>query len=289
MLGWLIYSKPDAAYNKHYIAMHYEEGKKLGIAIQLLFIEDFDFGIKENTWFLTYEGAPIKRPDFVICRTIYPLFSKQLEYMNIPVFNNAKVAQICNDKARTYQYLAKTGIKMVDTTFYKNEYLKEKLEQAEPNTVIKAVNGHGGAQVFLTQSTEAVEKKNTAGQILAGIAKEDIVFQPLVGSRCQDVRVYVIGSNIMAAVCRSAKQGFRANFSLGGEVCLYQLKEAEKKIVEKIISQFAFGLVGIDFLVEDSGAFLFNEIEDVVGARMLYQCSNMNLVRLYLTFILEQI
>ena len=48
-------------------------------------------------------------------------------------------------------------------------------------------------------------------------------------------------------------------------------------------------MVGIDFLVDEKGKFLFNEIEDVVGARMLYQLTSINLVEKYLQFILEQI
>jgi len=34
---------------------------------------------------------------------------------------------------------------------------------------------------------------------------------------------------------------------------------------------------------------IFNEIEDVVGSRMLYQCTDYNLVEHYLNYILKQI
>ena len=116
-----------------------------------------------------------------------------------------------------------------------------------------------------------------------------MVLQKLTGRAHQDVRVYVIGKEIIAAVCRTATSGFKSNYSLGGSVELYTLSEKQKILVNKIIDQFDFGLVGIDFLIGDDGEFIFNEIEDVVGARMLYQCSNINLVGLYLEFIKREL
>ena len=58
--------------------------------------------------------------------------------------------------------------------------------------------------------------------------------------------------------------------------------------MSKIVELFDFGMVGIDFIIGDSGELIFNEIEDVVGARMLYQCMpGVNLVGKYLRFIKE--
>ncbi|MDF2611730.1 MAG: hypothetical protein K0R92_3204, partial [Lachnospiraceae bacterium] len=42
-------------------------------------------------------------------------------------------------------------------------------------------------------------------------------------------------------------------------------------------------------IIGDQGELIFNEIEDVVGARMLYQCTDINLVRLYLNYIKENL
>ena len=66
---------------------------------------------------------------------------------------------------------------------------------------------------------------------------------------------------------------------------LYQLTEEQEENINRITALFDFGLVGIDFIVADDGTLLFNEIEDVVGARMLYQCTDINLVKKYLSFI----
>lgn len=300
MIGWLIYNERDVEKNKRYIEFYIEEGKLQGIQIKLILVEKFEFGVRNNTWYFKYENNEINRPDFAICRTIYPLLNKQLEYMGIKVFNNSEVAEICNDKAKTYQYVAQLGIDMVDSAFVKSHMVEEEMNNIHNPSVIKAVAGHGGTQVFLLEPTQGEVKEedfsnepisNTThveqdkNKILNELNQSDAVLQPLTGSRHQDLRVYVIGKKIIASILRTAGEGFKSNFSLGGDVREYQLSKEETTIVEKIISLFNFGLVGIDFIIGDNGELIFNEIEDVVGARMLYQCTDINLVRLYLEFI----
>lgn len=301
MVAWIVYFKDNAVYNQKYIQLYIEEGNKLGIDVKLILVEELSFGVKDNLWYIQYQGGEIPQPAFVICRAIHPLLTKQLELMGIRVFNNSLVSEICNDKARTYQYLAKTGIPMVDTLFYRNSQLQEVLRTGKRPFVIKTVDGHGGRQVFLMPADMAdsvvgedfvngdpSEINARLQTIREGIGSSDFVVQPLIGSRYQDLRVYVIGNEIIAGVLRTAKDGFKSNFSLGGDVCLYELKEEEKAIVHKIMEQFDFDLVGIDFIIGDQGELIFNEIEDVVGARMLYQCSDINIVELYLKYILQK-
>src|SRR5690625_6839454 len=85
----------------------------------------------------------------------------------------------------------------------------------------------------------------------------------------KDLRVFVIGKQIIAAVLRVNNNDFRANFKLGGSAFLYHLTIDEVEMINKIINHFDFGLVGIDFLIDKEGNLLFNEIEDVVGSRIL--------------------
>lgn len=350
MTAWIIYFQEAAVYNSRYIQFHIEEGRKLGIDVKLILVEDLEFGVRKDQWFIRVKNREVEAPDFAICRAIYPLLSRQLECMGIRVFNNSFVSEICNDKARTYQYLAKTGIRMVDSSFYRNLQITNILKEVKGQAVIKAVDGHGGSQVFLidhvqeaannlaeakTSSDGAVdisdeatdfkedatdftdkstdftedaidfteeatdftdEKVETSDKaiwpsdehIIKGLGTSDVVLQPLTGSRHQDLRVYVIGKDIIAGVLRTAKEGFKSNFSLGGSVSLYELSVEERAIIHKIMEQFEFDLVGIDFIIGDAGELIFNEIEDVVGSRMLYQCSDINIVQLYLKHILKE-
>ena len=288
MTGWLIYSKEDAKKNEAYIGLYIDEGKKRGIEIILIYSEVLEFGVKNGEYYTAYKGKTISKPDFAISRTIYPLLTRHLECMGIPVFNNSQIADICNDKARTYQFVAKLGIPVIDTTFVKKKELKKYLKSITKPTVVKAVDGHGGSQVFLLE-TKDLANEVIVEEIIYKMGGSDCVLQPLTGNKNSDLRVYVIGKEVIAAVVRTANNGFRSNYSLGGRVSLYTLSVEEKVIVDQIIHLFDFGMAGIDFLIGDNGELIFNEIEDVVGARMLYACSNINLVGLYLDFIKRQL
>ncbi|MGB8455415.1 MAG: ATP-grasp domain-containing protein [Anaerocolumna sp.] len=285
MVGWLIYSVLEVEKNKRYIQFYLDEGKRLNLDIQLILVEDLMFGVKDNMWFMTYKKEVIKYPEFVICRTIYPLLTKQFEFLGIPVFNNSQIAEICNDKAKTYQYVAQLGIQMVDSAFCKYPMIEGSLEHIAVPTVIKAVAGHGGSQVFLLDPGESTHVECFNADIGRELDGSDVVMQPLIGSRHQDLRVYIIGNEIIGSILRTAKEGFKSNFSLGGEVTRYDLSSGEIQLVKRIMTLFDIGMVGIDFIIGDEGQLVFNEIEDVAGARMLYQCMDINLAALYLNYI----
>lgn len=298
MKAWLLYSREAAKRNESYIELYIAEGKKMDLVIELILVEEIGFGTRDSRSYMA-RGSNIistkEYPDFVVSRIIYPLLNKQFEKLNIPVFNNSVIAEICNDKARTHQYLANKNITMVDTDFYKNHELESVLLNAKTPIVIKSVEGHGGEQVFLFEAKSYSSNDDNDAinhhiiDIIKGIGSSDFLVQPYIKGRNQDLRVYVIGDEIIAAVLREAKSGFKSNFSLGGEVSLYQLNDEEISIVNKIINEFDFGLVGIDFLIGEQGELLFNEIEDVVGSRMLYSTSNINIVKKYLEYILWSI
>ena len=50
-----------------------------------------------------------------------------------------------------------------------------------------------------------------------------------------------------------------------------------------------FDFVGIDFILDENGQFLFNEIEDVVGTRTLYKHYEIDVVQTYLKYIKKQL
>ena len=153
--------------------------------------------------------------------------------------------------------------------------------------IIKTIDGHGGNEVYILQDFIKDNDKDNDKDI-----KTDMVIQPLLDKCNKDVRVYVLNNKIIAAVERCGNNDFRSNFSLGGSVKEYSLKENEINIVKRIINLFnektkgysVKGLfyAGIDFLIDSNGDVLFNEIEDVVGSRMLYKATDIDIVDLYI-------
>ncbi len=281
MKGILIYDKASAAYNQGAINIYLQEAKKNSITLSLVYYENLSYGIRDNALFVEYEGKPLNDIEFVINRCKDYRLARQFEAIGIRVFNNANVNKLGNNKWETYEYLSRYHIPMPDTMFVPNEKLKAVLSSLKAKAVVKAVHGHGGNQVCLYQQ----ENSDSVEDILRIMKGEDTVIQPFIKGKGQDLRVYVIGQTIIGAVLRTATKDFRSNYSLGGMVEPYELNPKELCLVRKIIDCFSFDYVGIDFIIKEDGSLLFNEIEDVVGARMLYQCTDIDAISIYMNHI----
>ncbi len=276
---WLLYNQADIEKNQAYIQMHKEECAKRSIEMTLIVTQDLSLVVVNGKTEIRYNNTKAQLPDVAICRDRDSQITKHLEQCGVPVFNNSFVADICNDKGKTHQYLADKEIPMMDTCICTKQTYNETFSYP---IVVKSCNGHGGNEVLL------VNDKEELLQAYEKIASDKIVVQKVASDKGKDMRVYVIGKEIIACILRESHKDFRSNFSLGSRTSVYTLKDKERQLVEKIIQQFKFGLVGIDF-VYHNGEMVFNEIEDVVGARMLYKNTDINLVGKYLDFIIENL
>jgi glutathione synthase/RimK-type ligase-like ATP-grasp enzyme len=143
--------------------------------------------------------------------------------------------------------------------------------------VVKSAYGHGGNEVFLVNNRDEYN----------AVKMEDAVIQRVCDTPGRDLRVYVMGREIIAAMLRVSRNDFRGNYSLGGQAFVRNLSAEETGIVNKITALFDFGLAGVDFIF-NRGKPVLNEIEDVVGARMLYAKTDINVVEKYLKFIISR-
>ena len=167
---------------------------------------------------------------------------------------------------------------------YGNEIIESKIENKgfEYPYVIKSCSGHGGSQVFLVNNRKEEE------QAVKAMNGQEYVVQQCCSDLGRDVRVYIIGNKIIKAVLRTSTESFKSNYSLGGKVQEYTLNNEEKAMVERIVDKLPLDYAGIDFTFHN-GKAVFNEIEDAVGARMLYQVSDIDIVEMYIKYILEKL
>ncbi|MFJ7637430.1 MULTISPECIES: RimK family alpha-L-glutamate ligase [unclassified Peribacillus] len=273
--GWLIYNQEDAAKNRGYIDWMLEEAKSLDLDLRLYYRDHLQIGHRSNQLYVVHKHEPIDLPDFAIVRTIDPFFTKQLERLHITCFNSSFISEIVNDKAKTHQYVTSIGIPMSDTVYC---YGNPSTSDMELPFIAKDVHGRGGKQVYLIEHEKDLRELPNA---------KWIVQKPGVFGK--DIRVFVIGNRIIAAVLRESSSNFKANYTLGGSASLYELSAAERTLVERVIAAFDFGMVGIDFIFAEDGSLMLNEIEDVVGSRTLSALSNLNIVKEYLLFIKEKL
>ena len=210
-----------------------------------------------------------------------PLYSRHFERMGVPVFNGSEVCRICNDKRQTLQFLS--GLPMPRTTFLTPF---TPMPQDGP-VIVKPACSHGGDRV------ELVETQFQWNDALEALQGEPALMQSVTRRPGRDLRVYVLFGQIVAGVMRTAKSGVVSNYKRGGNVALHDLSREERQLAEEVIARFdAAGaplcFAGVDLLYEDYGPVV-GEVEDVVGSRMLYRVSDLDVVGLYLDEIRRRI
>ncbi|MFD2133682.1 RimK family alpha-L-glutamate ligase [Pseudogracilibacillus auburnensis] len=282
MKGWLIYDKTAAVENNTYIEWFIHEAKKQAIDLQFIFREDISIGITEGQYDVYLHGKRVTLPQFAVIRTIEPTLQAHLESCGVMTFNNASTSQVCNHKAWTHVEINKLSIPMVTTYFATKTAVPSDPPLPYP-IVVKEATGRSGKQVHYIQNEQEWRHCTQA------LTTNEFIIQAANVKLGQDVRVFVIGKEIIGAVLRKNDHDFRANFKLGGQAFLYELSLKEKMIIQKIVNHFDFGLVGIDFLINEQDELVFNEIEDVVGSRILSEVSNINLLEKYVTYIKQQL
>ncbi len=272
--AWLIYHREDYLKNKFFAEQLITYVKAEGIDLRLVLREDIVLGIAGGRLFAK-DNKHEEAPKIVINRSRDSFLAKQLELMGIRVYNTYHVTHLCNDKSRTHQFAAALGMPSVDMLFGHKRLFDLDSFSLDYPVVLKNPSGHGGSEVFMCRSQEELELN------LYQIKGDEYLIQQLCKSPGIDIRVFVMDNQIIGAIKRESETDFRSNYSLGGKAELYQLKKEERVYVQKIIEALPSDFIGIDFILGEKGEFLFNEIEDVVGSRTLYEYGNIDTAKAY--------
>lgn len=293
-IAYIIYYDEEANKNSGFIEMLKSECRKYDIALEYISFEKVNL-MSESS----FENK-FKKIFFVINRTREYKLSLRFEKINVKVFHSSKITELGNNKYKTYCYLKEyfernknepQGEWIAHTALVKADDLNNVLnDYIGKDYVIKSVDGHGGSQVFslnddgTKHGSYRKNRDNAKNNIYKALQGHDCVLQKRIDSDSNDIRVYIVFGKIYAAVLRHGNDGFKSNFSLGGSVEEYFPDEEQKKIIEKFIEAFGaeqLSMAGIDFILTRDGNLIFNELEEMVGSRMLYNCSKHDIVREY--------
>lgn len=269
---WAIYKKEDAIRNKVFIDYLSTACVNKNISFEVVLLEDLVLGILNNKLEVIYKNKIIKDlPDGIINRTNNYLVSKHFEAKGVRCFNNSFLTQVANDKNLCYQYVSNAGVNIQDTLFNNYSLLSFPL-------VFKNPFGRGGTEVRLINNESELNKisKSYSSYTLQALCQNKVA---------KDLRVYVINNKIVKAILRKSTKDFRANYSISKDAEVYDLNEQEILSINKVIDLFSIDYAGIDFLINEQNELIFNEIEDAVGARALYELTNINIASLYIEHI----
>ncbi|QTD41564.1 RimK family alpha-L-glutamate ligase [Sporosarcina sp. Te-1] len=251
--------------------------------------------LKKNYEVMIDLASPITaRPDFVVFLDKDILLASYLKQNGIPVFNDPEVIETCDNKAKQYIKLAKAGIPMPATiiapkvypnfTIRQSGYYETVLEHLGLPLIIKEGHGSFGMKVYLIETEEDFYAKV---EELRGI---DYVFQQFIASsRGRDVRVNIVGGEIVAAMYRSSETDFRANITNGGVASIIELTEEQKTIALQAAEAVGAEFAGVDLLFGENENPLVCEVNAAAHIRNIYNVTGINVADKMIEYIVGKL
>ena len=247
-------------------------------------------GCLVDTGLTTFPGMR-GRPDFVLLWDKDVLLAEFFEKQGIRVFNSSRTIALCDDKRKTHLALMSHGLPMPRTIFspmtYDNigftdhVFLNRVADRLGYPFVVKEAFGSFGEQVHLVSNRTELYKLfglNTKGKKTGEsvLSSNDILFQEYIkSSKGRDVRIQVVGGDVIGAMYRHSDKDFRANVTLGSEAQAYEPSDDEIWLARQAAYAVGADFAGVDLLFGEEG-MLVCEINSNAHFKSLYKATGIN-------------
>jgi len=206
-----------------------------------------------------YKGGPLEGYDAIIPRigasiTFYgTAVVRQFEMMNVYSINESIAISRSRDKLRSLQLLSRKGIGLPVTGFaHSTKYTRDLIDLVGgAPLVVKLIEGTQGIGVVLAETQKAAESVIEA---FRGIKANFLVQEFIREAGGSDIRCFVIGDKVVAAMKRQGREGeFRSNIHRGGSAMPIKISPAERETAVRAAKVMGLNVAGVDMLVSNKG------------------------------------
>jgi ribosomal protein S6--L-glutamate ligase len=178
---------------------------------------------------------------------------RQFEMMGIYTPNSSDAIQRARDKLKASQLLSQAGVNMPLTVFGDSpDDTKDLLNMlGKTPHVIKLVEGTQGQGVVLAETRSASESLIEA---FRGLQANFLVQEFVKEAKGADIRAFVVGGKVIAAMRRQAKAGeFRSNLHRGASAAPIKISKQERQIAVRAAQVMGLGVAGVDLIQSERG------------------------------------
>jgi len=243
---------------------------------------------------LTFSGKPLSHYDAVIPRigTSVTFFGsavvRQFEQMGTYCLNTADAILASRDKLASMQELSSHDIGIAETAFVRNpkDVLRAIETMGGAPVVLKLISGTQGIGVILAESNKVAE---AIIETLSSIKQNVLVQKFVAESKGRDIRAFVIGDRVVAAMRRTAAgQEFRSNVHRGGSTQVVELDEEYEKTAVKAAQILNLQVAGVDMLEGKDGPVIM-EVNSSPGLEGIEGATGLDIAGEIIEFMEKQI
>ena len=271
-----------------------EAASARGHTVKVLNTLKFAIDLEEGEPDLYYRQKPISSYDAVLPRigasiTYFGLaVVRQFEQMDVFCANTAASIGTSRDKLRSLQILSRHHVGIPKTTFVrdKKDVLPAIKRVGGAPVIIKLLEGTQGIGVLLAESQKAAE-----GIIeLLQSQKQNVLIPKFVAeSKGRDIRAFVIGNRVVAAMRRVAQgQEFRSNVHRGGLTEPVELDEEYCRTAIRAAQIMGLKIAGVDLLEGRDGPQIV-EVNSSPGLEGIETCTQLDIAGAVIDYIAGQV
>lgn len=243
---------------------------------------------------IIYKGKPLTGIDAIIPRIGTSVTSfgcavvRQFELMKVFTTVKSQAILRSRDKLRSMQVLAKSGVDIPKTVFAKNPtHVNELIHQVGgPPVIIKLLEGTQGVGVVLAETIKAAKSTIEA---FYGLKANFLIQEFISESKGADIRAFVIGNKVVAAMKRQGAEGdFRSNLHRGGAGTAITLTTDEENTAIAAARSLGVKIAGVDLLQSDRGPLVM-EVNSSPGLEGIEEVSGVDVASLIIAYIEDKI
>lgn len=242
-----------------------------------------------------YKGAELETYDAVIPRigasvTFYgAAVVRQLEMMNVFCVNDSVAITRARDKLRSLQLLSKKGIGLPITGFaHSVDEIQDLIKMVGgPPLIIKFLEGTQGVGVVLVESSKAARSVIEA---FLGLKVNILVQEYIKEAAGADIRCFVVGGDVVAAMKRQAKspEEFRSNLHRGGYASEVPITDEERTMAIRAAHIMGLNVAGVDIVRSNRGPLII-EVNASPGLEGIEQATGKDVAGSIIKFIEQNI
>ena len=217
-------------------------------------------------------------------------FTAGLEFMDIPVLNEFKVASICGNKMFMTLLLKKNNIPTPKTYFsFSSQSAAENIKDVGFPLVIKPVIGSWGRGVMPLQDKDTMEAVFEIRDITDSPHDRIYYLQELIKRPPRDIRVITVGDRPVAAMYRRSSGGFKTNIALGADPEICEITKEMEDMAAKASKAMGGGILGVDMMEDDKRGLVVHEVNNTVEFKGLARVAQQNIPKEMVEFALNYV
>lgn len=213
---------------------------------------------------------------------------RQFQEMDIFCANTAHGIMNSRDKLRSLQLLSRHHVGIPKTNYVrdKRDVLPAIERVGGAPVIIKLIEGTQGIGVLLAETTQAAE---SIIELLQS-QKQNVLVQKFVAeSKGKDIRAFVVGNQVVAAMRRVAQgQEFRSNVHRGGVTEAVELDDNYKETAIRAAQIMGLQVAGVDMLESADGPQVM-EVNSSPGLEGIENCTQLDIAGAIIDFISAQV